>query len=77
MGSLPLEVPPGQCKTHVYCNRRPLLDGGKVNRKVSDFPRAKQLPWVHLCGQAFSLVISAQAIVHSVRMNVYSSKGEL
>ena len=39
---------PGQQKTHGNSNRRQTVDRDKVNLGVTDLPRVKQLPLVHI-----------------------------
>ena len=47
-GNPPLEVAPGQRKTHVNSYRRQTVHGGKVDPGVSELPRGNELSWDHV-----------------------------
>ena len=48
MDNPPLEVAPGQQKTHVNSYRRQTMHRGKVDPGVSELPRGNELSWDHV-----------------------------
>ena len=48
MGNLPLEVVPGQRKTHVNSYRRQTVHRGKVDLGVSELSQGNELSWGHI-----------------------------